>query len=152
MEASSAGRPTIGFRSTGVRDAITDFETGQLVPIGDAGALAEATATNLSAPELAARHGAAALARVERVFAQEKVFEAVAGLYRDALIPTPPTTSSTRARPRRVPRVKGTASRLRPPTDAVPKPCRPFTLYRTRFPGHFVNVFKLPEPLQEIGA
>lgn len=23
---------------------------------------------------------------------------------------------------------------------------------RTRFPGHFVNVFKLPEPSQEIGA
>src|SRR5690606_16182997 len=26
------------------------------------------------------------------------------------------------------------------------------SLNRTRFPGHFVNVFKLPEPLQEIGA
>lgn len=25
-------------------------------------------------------------------------------------------------------------------------------LNRTRFPGRFVNVFKLPEPLQEIGA
>lgn len=25
-------------------------------------------------------------------------------------------------------------------------------LYRTRFPGRFVNVFKLPAPSQEIGA
>jgi len=91
LEASSAGRPTIGFRSTGVRDAIIDVESGQLVPVGDADALAEAMATYLSDPELAARHGAAALARVDRVFAQEKVFEAVAGLYRDALAAHPDT-------------------------------------------------------------
>lgn len=91
LEASSAGRPTIGFSSTGVRDAIVNGETGQLVPVGDASALAEAMVTYLRAPELAARHGAAALSRVERVFAQEKVFEAVAGLYRDALAAHPDT-------------------------------------------------------------
>src|SRR5690606_30214247 len=87
----SAGRPTIGFRSTGVRDAIKGGETGQLVPVGDAGALAESKATYLSDPEFAARHGAAALSRVERVFAQENVFKAVAGLYRDALAAHPDT-------------------------------------------------------------
>src|SRR5690606_31889854 len=59
LEASSAGRPAIGFRSTGVRDAIIDGGTGQLVPVGDAGALAKAMATYLNDPELAARHGAA---------------------------------------------------------------------------------------------
>lgn len=93
LEASAAGLPTIGFRSTGVRDAVVDGETGELVDTGDVDGLAQAVARYAAAPDLCERHGQAAFERVERSFAQEKVFEAVVDFYRGALAAHPDTTN-----------------------------------------------------------
>ena len=64
LEAAAAGIPTIGYRSTGVRDAIVDGVTGALVERGDVEALAKAIARYASDPELCEKHGKAALERV----------------------------------------------------------------------------------------
>lgn len=81
LEASAAGRPTIGYRSTGVVDAVVHDETGLLVPTGDAAELGRAILRYLGDTELAGTHGAAALERCERLFAQKRVFEAIAEFY-----------------------------------------------------------------------
>ena len=88
LEASSAGRATIGYRSTGVVDAVVDGETGVLVPTGSSSELAGAMLEYLGNPRVAEEHGVAALGRVERLFAQARVFEAVAGFYEAALAGT----------------------------------------------------------------
>ncbi len=44
LEASAAGHPVITTHATGARDAVLDGETGMLVPVADAAALAEAMA------------------------------------------------------------------------------------------------------------
>lgn len=43
IEAAACGVPTVGYDTTGVRDAIVDGLTGALVPLGDVHALGEAT-------------------------------------------------------------------------------------------------------------
>src|SRR5690606_26176521 len=50
LEAAAAGIPTVGYRSTGVRDAIVDGVTGELVERGDGEGLARAIARYASAP------------------------------------------------------------------------------------------------------
>ena len=42
IEANAAGKPVVAARATGVVDSVIDGVTGILVPVGDAGALAEA--------------------------------------------------------------------------------------------------------------
>jgi len=42
VEAQAAGRPVVAFDAGGVRETVVDGETGVLVPLGDASALAEA--------------------------------------------------------------------------------------------------------------
>lgn len=64
-EAHAHGKPVVGGRSGGVVDAVIDGETGILVEPGDDGALAEAIASLLADPALAARMGAAGRKRVE---------------------------------------------------------------------------------------
>src|SRR5690606_23040587 len=91
LEASAAGLATIGYRSTGVRDAVVDGETGELVDTGDVAGLAEAIARHAADSALCERQGQAAFERVERSFAQEKVFEAIAAFYREALAAHPDT-------------------------------------------------------------
>ena len=91
LEAAAAGIPTIGYRSTGVRDAIVDGVTGALVERGDVEALAKAIARYASDPELCEKHGEAALERVRRIFDHEKVFAALADFYHQALAAHPDT-------------------------------------------------------------
>lgn len=59
VEAQSTGLPAVGSRFSGIPEAISDGQTGFLVPPGDAGALAEALA-RYTDPALRAAHGAAA--------------------------------------------------------------------------------------------
>lgn len=92
LEASAAGLPTIGFRSTGVRDAVVDGVTGELVDTGDVEGLARAMARYAADPALCEQQGRAAFERVQRSFAQEKVFDALATFYRDALAAHPDTS------------------------------------------------------------
>lgn len=91
LEASAANLPTIGYRSTGVRDAVIDGVTGTLIDVGDVEGLARAIARYAGDPALCERQGQAAFERVERSFAQEKVFKAIADFYRDALAAHPDT-------------------------------------------------------------
>ena len=91
LEAAAAGIPTVGYRSTGVRDAIVDGVTGELVERGDVEGLARAIARYASDPDLCDRQGKAAFERVQRVFDHEKVFQALADFYDQALAAHPDT-------------------------------------------------------------
>lgn len=76
LEAGAAGVPTVGARATGVVDAVVDGETGALVPVGDAQALAEALLVFLRDPRLRRRCGAAARLRVQTRFRREAIWAA----------------------------------------------------------------------------
>lgn len=76
LEAAAMGLAVVATRVPGCVDAVEDGGTGALVPAGDAAALAEAVARYLADPELRARHGARARARVRAGYAQEEVWEA----------------------------------------------------------------------------
>lgn len=91
LEASAAGLPTIGYRSTGVRDAVVDGETGELVETGDVDGLTKAIARYAEDAALRQRQGQAAFERVKRSFEEEKVFEAIADFYFEALAAHPDT-------------------------------------------------------------
>ncbi len=55
VEAQLCGRPVVGTDSGGIPDIIQDGVTGLLVPVGQAGALADAIGKILGDPELASR-------------------------------------------------------------------------------------------------
>jgi glycosyltransferase involved in cell wall biosynthesis len=76
LEAAAAGVPTVGYRATGVVDAVVDGRTGTLLPVGDVEALARGLLDYLRDPELRRSHGEAARERVRREFRREKVWEA----------------------------------------------------------------------------
>jgi len=85
LEAAAAGVPTVGFGVTGTVDAVVDGETGRIVPLGDAPALAAGLLEYLRDPELRRRHGRAARERVERSFRRELVWRAWTEEYRRLL-------------------------------------------------------------------
>ena len=64
LEAQAAGLPAVSGRNDGVANMIRDGETGLLVPMGDAGALAQAVGRYLEDPDLRTAHGTAAQANV----------------------------------------------------------------------------------------
>jgi glycosyltransferase involved in cell wall biosynthesis len=75
------GVATVGSRINGLCDAIVDGETGVLVPPRNAGALYEALASLLDAPERIARLGAVARDRARRLFDAKQVNRLVAEEY-----------------------------------------------------------------------
>ncbi|WP_412062444.1 glycosyltransferase [Rubrivirga sp. IMCC45206] len=77
LEAAAAGLPVVGASATGTVDAVVHGETGALVPVGDADALAAALGRYLDDPGLARRHGAAGRRRVEAHFTNERVWAAL---------------------------------------------------------------------------
>lgn len=85
LEAACAGVPVVGFRATGVVDAVVDGTTGTLVERGDVAALARAMATYLDEPALAARHGAAGRERAARLFTQRAVWDRWRTLYEESV-------------------------------------------------------------------
>ena len=95
MEAAAMGVPTVGFRATGVVDAVVDGETGILVPMKDAEAMADAIKKYLDDPNLRIRHGLNARKRVVRDFQPPMLWEAYYREYCELLkaenlpIPTP---------------------------------------------------------------
>ncbi len=68
LEAAAAGRPVVSTRTTGVVDVVLDGATGLLVPPRDPKALADATRTLLTDPELASRMGRYARRMVDEHF------------------------------------------------------------------------------------
>ncbi|HSO31779.1 MAG TPA: glycosyltransferase family 4 protein, partial [Labilithrix sp.] len=64
IEAAACERPVVGFRATGVVDAVASGTTGELVAIGDTRSLAAALERYLTDDGLRRAHGAAGRARV----------------------------------------------------------------------------------------
>lgn len=85
LEAGSMELPAISTRISGISDAIVDGETGLLVEVRNADALAEGVIKLLKDPELRRRMGRAARERVVRDFRPEIVWNGLLGVYRDVL-------------------------------------------------------------------
>ncbi|HET8945778.1 MAG TPA: glycosyltransferase [Candidatus Polarisedimenticolia bacterium] len=68
LEGMDAGLPVVASRTGGLTEVVEDGVTGQLVPEGDAGALAAAIASLLADPHRARAWGEAGRRRVEREF------------------------------------------------------------------------------------
>jgi glycosyltransferase involved in cell wall biosynthesis len=73
LEAMACGRPVLASDLPGVREAVEAGETADLVPVGDARAIAAAFAALARDPERRARMGRAGRLRVERSFVQERL-------------------------------------------------------------------------------
>jgi glycosyltransferase involved in cell wall biosynthesis len=88
LEAAACGRAMIATDVPGCREIVIADQTGLLVPVDDAAALADAIARLAGAPELRARYGAAARRLVVEHFAADVIGRQIVELYR-SLIDTP---------------------------------------------------------------
>jgi glycosyltransferase involved in cell wall biosynthesis len=87
LEAAAAGRPMIASDVPGCREIVRHGETGLLVPVRDATALADAIGTLVNDPAARARMGLQARALAEAHFSLESVVEQTFAVYRAALGP-----------------------------------------------------------------
>ncbi|MBA3023302.1 MAG: glycosyltransferase family 4 protein [Gammaproteobacteria bacterium] len=85
IEAAAMGVTMVGTNIYGLSDAVVDGETGLLVPVKDAGALAQAIGRLLSDKGLRAQLAEAARLRVLTLFDAERVNELVVREYADLL-------------------------------------------------------------------
>ncbi len=85
LEAACAELPVVGFRATGVVDAVVDGETGTIVPLRDTAALAAAIERYLADDELRRRHGKAGHDRAEASFSRSAVWGRWESYYRERL-------------------------------------------------------------------
>lgn len=74
LEAAASGIPCVGFRVTGVVDAVVDGETGTLVPAHDVAHFTAALARYVDDPALRQQHGEKARRRVVEHFSNERVW------------------------------------------------------------------------------
>lgn len=85
MEAATQSLPLLSTRFAGVPEFVSEDVEGLLVPPGDAAALARALERLIREPDLRARLGAAALARVKRDFSFEAGIARIAALLDQSL-------------------------------------------------------------------
>ncbi|WP_375459896.1 glycosyltransferase [uncultured Enterovirga sp.] len=85
LEGAASGRAIVTSDVPGCRRLVRDEVEGRLVPPDDAAALARVFADLAADPDIVARMGAAARARVLDGFTERHVMEAVKGLYRSML-------------------------------------------------------------------
>jgi glycosyltransferase involved in cell wall biosynthesis len=85
LESMAAGAPVVATRVGGTPEALTDGETGLLVPPGDAAAIAAAVSRLLDDRELACRLGRAARARIDDQFSVGRMVSATENLYGELL-------------------------------------------------------------------
>lgn len=85
VEAAACGRAVITTDVPGCRDAITPGETGLLVPVKNAEALADAIEKLVTSPELRKKMGPAGRALAEEFFAIEKIVEQHMDIYQELL-------------------------------------------------------------------
>ena len=83
LEAMLAGLPVVGSRVSSLPELVVDGETGVLVQVEDAGALAGAISRALEQPEL----GAAGRERAKQEFSVERMASRTTGLYERLLEP-----------------------------------------------------------------
>jgi glycosyltransferase involved in cell wall biosynthesis len=82
-EAMAHGRPVVATGVGGLVDAVSDGETGIVVPAGDTAALRSAITGLLEDPEARGRLGAAGRARAERELSPEATTAALVDLYEE---------------------------------------------------------------------
>jgi len=82
VEAAQAARPVVATGIAGLRETVSDGETGTLVPLEDAAALGQALVDLLDRPERSAAMGAAGRARATRLFGFDGFVDAQDELYR----------------------------------------------------------------------
>jgi glycosyltransferase involved in cell wall biosynthesis len=90
IEAMQAGVPVVATRSGGPEEILRHGETGLLVPVNDAAALADAIGLVLHDPALAERLTAAAREDAVRRFSLDAMVSAYEQLYRQLLPPAVP--------------------------------------------------------------
>jgi glycosyltransferase involved in cell wall biosynthesis len=81
LEAMRSRKPVVATAAPGTTELVIDGQTGRLVPIGDARALAAALRDAIRDPGARRRWGEAGRARVEAEFGAERMVERFAGLY-----------------------------------------------------------------------
>jgi glycosyltransferase involved in cell wall biosynthesis len=89
LEASAMGLPVVASACTGCRDAVVDGQTGTLVPVRDAGALAAALGRYLADGPLRREHGAAGRRWMLAGFAPERIWRGIHAVYRELLAEAP---------------------------------------------------------------
>jgi glycosyltransferase involved in cell wall biosynthesis len=82
VEAAQTGRPVVASGIAGLRETVSDGETGVLVPVEDAAALGTTLADLLDDPARATRLGEAGRSRAQRMFGIEACANAHDDLYR----------------------------------------------------------------------
>jgi len=87
LEAAAAGRPIVTTDVPGCREAVTHDDNGFLVPVRDAGALAQALRRLIEDPALRARMGARGRARACAEFSSAHVAEQTFAVYESLLAP-----------------------------------------------------------------
>jgi len=80
LESAAMGIPSVTTTATGAVDSVVQSQTGLLVPVDDAVALARAITSLIEAPEHARRLGAAARTRVVDDFQPADVIESICDL------------------------------------------------------------------------
>jgi glycosyltransferase involved in cell wall biosynthesis len=85
LESMAAGVPTVATRVGGTPEALTDGESGLLVPPDDVTALAAALRRLLDEPAAAAAYGRAARRAIEQRFSLRTMVAATERLYIDLL-------------------------------------------------------------------
>lgn len=85
LEAAAMGLPVIATRIPGCVDAVVDGETGSLIPVRDAHALAAAVHRYLGDESLRRQHGRNGRERVLRDFRPETIWSEVYRVYADLL-------------------------------------------------------------------
>jgi glycosyltransferase involved in cell wall biosynthesis len=85
VEGMAAGKPVVATSGGGVPEIVVDTVTGFLVPMGDAGAMAEAICKTLADPAMARRMGSQGFMRVQKLFTIEMAAEKVKAIYHQIL-------------------------------------------------------------------
>lgn len=89
-EGMAAGKPVVATNGGGAREIVADGETGLLVPMGDAEAMASALLQLLEDPEQARRMGERGRERVAAQFSIERTARGMEAVY-DNILQTPRT-------------------------------------------------------------
>lgn len=85
LEAAASGRPMVATDEPGCREVVRPGENGALVPVGDAGALADAMLTLIEDAELRRQYGAEARRMAEREFDVRSVVARTMQIWQETL-------------------------------------------------------------------
>lgn len=85
LEAMACGVPVVATRAGGIPEVVADGETGLLVPVGDAEALANAAVHVLRHPELHQQMSRAARERAHREFCADQIVAQYEAVYQEVL-------------------------------------------------------------------